>query len=129
MANRDPANRLRRISLAVLAVYWLALFASTHVPEVPHAIVTRISDKLLHGGGFAILAFLFVWAWSSRGRLAGRQWLVVLAVLVLYGAADEVTQIPVGRNADPLDWLADVIGVIVGLSAFVAVRALRGTSI
>jgi hypothetical protein len=50
-------------------------------------------------------------------RLAG-------LLAILYGAMDELTQIPVGRTADWKDFLADVIGVVFGLFCYALCREL-----
>ena len=54
----------------------------------------------------------------TAGPLGWRQLCAVWALIVLYGAVDEVTQIPVGRNANLSDWLADAAGATVGLAIF-----------
>jgi VanZ family protein len=103
----------------VLSVYWMALFAATHVPHVPPPVPPH-SDKWLHIAAFAVLAALFAWTWSLRAPFGWRQGLAVLVILAVYGAVDEVTQPYTGRYASVADWIADVIGIVCGLAAFVA---------
>jgi VanZ family protein len=51
---------------------------------------------------------------------------VVLApVLILYAAVSEVLQGMVGRDAAVGDWVADVVGVLLGLLAWQAFTARR----
>ena len=87
------------ISLAVL-------FApADDVPFAPPGV-----DKLVHASLFAALALTGRWAGVSR--------VVLAAVLVLYGAVSEVIQGMIGRDAAVGDWLADVVGLLLGLLAW-----------
>jgi hypothetical protein len=86
------------ISLAVL-------FApGADVPSAPPGV-----DKLVHAGLFAALALTGRWAGLRRGVLAG--------LLPLYAAVSELLQgIPVlQRDASVGDWVADVVGILLGL--------------
>jgi hypothetical protein len=87
----------------VVLVSFAVLFApASDVPPAPYGI-----DKVVHASLFAALAFSGRWAGMGRGVLA--------PVLVLYAAASEVIQGLIGRDAAVGDWLADVVGVLVGL--------------
>jgi hypothetical protein len=86
------------ISLAVL-------FApGGDVPSAPPGV-----DKLVHGSVFALLAVTGRWAGIARGVLTG--------LLVLYGAVSEIVQGVPALDRDPAvgDWVADVVGVLLGL--------------
>ena len=69
-------------------------------------------DKLVHGILFA--GFGFLWIQAARSR-RGLTWVsvagVILAVLTEFGQGLPI----VGRDTDPLDGLADVVGLLVGL--------------
>ena len=52
------AARFRRISTAVLACYWLAMFAGTHWPNFSLEHYPRNTDKVLHLSAYAGLSFL-----------------------------------------------------------------------
>jgi membrane associated rhomboid family serine protease len=97
---------LARGVFAVTVLVSLAvLFApGADVPSAPPGV-----DKLVHGSLFAALALTGRWAGMTRGVLAG--------VLVLYAAASELLQgIPVlQRDPSVGDWVADVVGILVGL--------------
>jgi VanZ family protein len=109
---------------ALLIVYWIALFVATHLPHVPSALETRISDKSLHGGSYALLALLLA-AWHGmRRKVTWSTALGMLAIIAAYGAFDELTQIPVGRHADILDWRADIVGGIIGIGAYILAQRL-----
>jgi VanZ family protein len=118
-----PAPWLRQLSLGLLVGYWLLLFVSTHIPQVPplHPIAT---DKVLHLSAYTVLAALLATAWSLRGEFGWRQCLMVVALLTAFAAFDEISQIPVGRHCDARDAVADVVGVLVGLAIFLVGRTL-----
>lgn len=124
MSVSDQPDWPKRISLALLAAYWTTLFVATHVPIMQPHLPLRHPDKWLHAGAYAALAVLMALAWSARATFAWRGFLIVLAILVLYGAVDEITQIPVGRHGDVADWQADVVGSIGGLAVFLAARTV-----
>ena len=100
--------------------YWIVLFIATHLPprKVPK---TGIGDKAWHFGGYAILAALLVLVLYKRNRVMA--FMVSIAVCLLYGAFDELTQPLVGRSRELFDWFADGVGALVG--AAVALIALH----
>jgi VanZ family protein len=108
----------------MLAAYWLALIAGTHIPRVPQALQMPGSDKWQHTAAYAGLAFLLA-ARSSVGRpLTWKLALGVAGGLMLFGALDELTQIPVGRDAEFGDWLADCLGAALGVGLLAAWRRI-----
>ncbi|WP_147418062.1 VanZ family protein [Salinisphaera sp. Q1T1-3] len=77
-------------------------------PQIPYF------DKLEHAFAFTVMA-----AWFGT-LFAGRNGLVLLA-LSAFGVLTEVMQWASGyRDGDPLDWMADTFGILIGL---VLVRA------
>jgi hypothetical protein len=98
---------LSRGAFAVAVLVSLAvLFApASDVPSAPVGV-----DKLVHASLFAALALTGLWAGVSR--------VVLVPVLVLYGAGSEVIQGLIGRDAAVGDWVADVVGVLLGLLAW-----------
>ena len=112
-----------RIWQWLLALYWLALAVATHLPKRYPGLPSGHSDKVMHCSAFALLALLLAITWQlAAGRLMSTHLAVTWLVLVVYAALDEWTQMAVGRNASLADWLADVIGALVGIAAFVIVR-------
>ena len=99
---------LRRAIYFGTAAYWVGLFVLTHTPVVlPKLVETK--DKTAHFIGYALLAAgLF-----ASLRLFGHRdpTRAVLIIGMLYGAADELLQIPVGRSCELNDWFADVAGI------------------
>lgn len=130
---RQRWSRARWLAL-VLGLYWLMIFALTHLPlrsvriqQVRYlgslVLNSHLLDKVAHAGAFAGLAFLLTWL----GKAAGiRGWKLFAGVLVLaaaYGIFDETTQALVrDRTPDVLDWLADMVGTGLGIVGFVIVR-------
>ncbi len=108
-----------RFSLRVvaLAVYWLALLVLPHIVQTRVASV-QYSDKIAHFVAFAGLGLLMAWGVSAAGRITFARYVIVLAVIAIYAAADETIQAFVPhRFGDILDWLADVSGAVAGLTA------------
>lgn len=108
----------RTISGWLLAAYWLALFTGTHIPRPPELLTIEHGDKYLHATAYAGLAVLCGWYLTTRGPLLAWQYGAIFVALVVYGAADELLQIPVNRHVDVADWLADTAGIMLGLTIF-----------
>jgi len=126
---RGPADRwqpLRRSTFIVLACYWFALFVGTHYPKAPE-LASEFGDKLLHFAAYVGLGFLVSANWSSAASFGRRQFVQVIALLALYGALDELSQIPVGRSCDWRDWCADVTGAVVGINLYLVASRLVGS--
>ncbi len=124
---------LKRLALASLAIYWLALFAGTHTPHPPKALELGTMDKWAHASAYAGLAFLLAWNSALRRGFSWRTAVAIVTLLATFGAFDELTQTLVGRDCDILDWSADVAGSLVGLTAFrlatIVHRATRGPAV
>ena len=71
------------------------------------------ADKVVHVVIFAVLSFLYKATFSRQAF--GRCFLI----LILYGIATELAQeyMHLGRSGDPLDLLADAIGIVLGYGA------------
>ncbi|MCA9188435.1 MAG: VanZ family protein [Pirellulaceae bacterium] len=108
---------LAKASLWVLPFYWLALVTATHIPMPDDGLPIDISDKLMHLIAYGILAALLACVLLNGRRVSWWGTGALVAGLSLHAAVDEVTQklIP-GRYASVADWLADMSGVILGLT-------------
>lgn len=75
------------------------------------------TDKLVHGGLYLILGLSLAWGKATIG--SGVPVVVLLLMGVGYGALDEWHQsfVP-GRDVSVGDWVADSIGVMLGLLLF-----------
>lgn len=107
-----------------LVVYWVALFAATHIPRIPAALQMPGSDKWQHFAAYGGLAFLLSIRQFGGKPLSWKTAAQILGILIVYGALDELSQIPVGRDAEWYDWLADIIGASGGIAVFAAGRSL-----
>ncbi len=82
-------------------------------PDLPES-TGLVSDKVLHFGEYGLLGLLGGWAYLANRR---RLWFLVLFGLA-FGGLDELWQSYVpGRVCDFADYLADVAGYFVGISA------------
>ncbi len=114
-------TRLAQIALLILLIgATVGMMAPRGLPIAP--TITG-ADKIDHFMAFLVLAFVAAQALPRRSL-----WLIGLG-LAAYGGAVEVVQRFVGRSMDPLDFAADVLGVMVGLTlAVMAGRARPCTS-
>ena len=86
-------------------------------------------DKVIHLIEFAILGFLLSFGCflSLKYRLKVKAYMTFLSGTLL-GALDELHQYFVpGRSTEILDWIADVLGVLLGLLIFISLfRRAKG---
>jgi VanZ family protein len=103
-------SRGARICWVFTIVYWCGLFALTHIPA-PRLPVVPITDKSAHFISYGTLATaLFLSIRFSSNKTAPRIAIIVLTILLAYGAIDEWTQLLVNRSCEMADWHADVSG-------------------
>jgi VanZ family protein len=114
----DVHGALSRGAFAVVVLVSLAVLfvPGDGVPDAPPGV-----DKLVHVLLFLVLAVSGRWAGIRAGPLG--------AVLAGYGAASEVVQwlTPLERSGSVADWLADAVGVALGLLAWAAGARAAGT--
>jgi hypothetical protein len=104
-----------RLITASLVFYWCVLFTGTHLPGTA-VVDTGVSDRWLHFVGYMGLAFLLACTVTTYRFPRLNTYLWIAAVLLMYGALDELSQLPIpGRYADFYDWLANAKGVASGL--------------
>jgi hypothetical protein len=102
--------------LFILAV--LVSFIFSVYPGGVHWPILRWSDKLDHTIVFMVSGFLLRLGWHLS-------WLKTFGLLMFYGALIELSQLfTVGHTADWMDFVADVVGLVLGLAltAFVKKR-------
>lgn len=114
--------------LSSLVLYWVGIFAATHLPAARLPDV-HLNDKTEHFVAYFLLCLLLSNEISFRSRITRGDW-AVLCIIALYGAGDEWTQQFVGRGTELFDWFADMAGassaIIVWGSLRWLVYALRG---
>ena len=112
----------QKTARTAFAIAGLAIIAASLLPadELP---AIDVWDKLEHALSYAVLAVLGALAYAGRGRST-----VVLGVsLVAMGVVLELLQAFVpGRSTDPGDALANLIGVLAGLSAVSMLSRIAG---
>ena len=119
-------SRLARICWVVTIVYWCGLFGVTHLPA-PRLPVIPVTDKTAHAVTYSLLAIgLFCSFFLSKRRRASDVAILVLGIMLAYGAIDEWTQIPVGRSCELADWFADAAGSGVAVVFCTIVSSLFG---
>ena len=90
-------------------------------------------DKMAHSGAYTLLGLLALRAChGGLHRLATRPTLAAVVLTLSYGLLDELHQgfVP-GRDASLLDWVADLVGVVLAvafLALFVALRSMTGAT-
>jgi VanZ family protein len=113
-----------------LAIYWLIILTGTHLPPSEAIAPAEANDKVLHFTAYSLLAFGIALTWQlGSGILNSRHLWMVWFVCIAYGAADEITQIPVHRDCDFWDWTADACGAAAGVLLFVLLRRAVGERI
>jgi VanZ like family len=120
---QSRCNRLQLFLLAILILFWTVMFAGTHWLQLPLELEGLTNyDKVLHWSVNCGLAFLIA-VWLSTWRHVGLKKLAaIFAVVSVYAIFDELSQIPVGRDCEFFDVVADCAGGLTGLAAFVTSR-------
>jgi VanZ family protein len=112
-------------AVAALAVYWLALFVGTHIPNLADHGAPEMNDKAAHYLGYTGLSFLLSMVVMRRSHWSRRTAGLIVAGVMFYGVADELLQIPIpGRSADLWDWICDCLGAISGIILFRIVQKM-----
>ena len=125
--NQASLKRLATLARWGTALLLLVMFAGTHLPldnqDLIH--ISSPGDKIIHACGFMALTISILLSWElTIGLLQPPHYFTVWLLGTLYGALDEITQIPVGRACDGLDWLSDILGIVLGLTFFSIARPL-----
>lgn len=123
-----------------LVVYWIILFTATTLPG-GSAPKIAASDKLKHFGGYFVLAALLHLTLHFQRKIKKfykKPLLWTLIITSVYGALDEIHQLFVpGRNAELLDWIADISGALLAVvvtgtiikSGLLPDKPVRGTKL
>lgn len=107
-------------SMAVVAVILYATLAEHPVPDNDLPLIPHI-DKLIHvimmGGLTGALAFDYQRARRAASVLTVRVMLTIALGVLIFSAVDEILQsaLTAERSGDPLDLLADAVGILVAL--------------
>jgi len=112
---------LKKVATPVAAIYWLALYVGTHIPNPDMLIGAHVSDKVLHFSAYFGLYLVL----ATRIRIIHEAWptmrqtIILAAMTSLYSAFDEITQgIPIiNRHPDIMDAVTDCGGVVAAIFA------------
>ncbi len=112
---------LRRFIQVALVLYWVFALTMTHIPHPP-PLGPVTSDKVAHFLGYGMLTgLLFLALWFSRPNMRYLP-LIVLLIVMAYGAFDELTQPFFHRDCEFADWLADSAAAVVAVSILGLIR-------
>jgi len=101
-----------------LIFYWIILFTLTTLPaqSVPSV---GVSDKLEHLLAYFVLSILlYLTLLFQRKSVLLKNYAMLFTILIVfaYGIIDELHQLMIpGRSCELLDFLADMIGGIIGI--------------
>lgn len=109
-----------RLTAAIVWAIFIAVLHAIPGSDLPNFNLSNLFqiDKLVHAIVFAIGIYLFAIALVAQQNKNFLSYLIVS--FVVYGLILEVLQgtIFVERSTDLLDWLADTIGVFIGVLIF-----------
>ena len=113
------------VALYAGAIFYLS--AQSHPEEqLPSFLFKDVSDKVLHGVEYGILAVLCYRAfrWAAGSAVAWQAVVLAIVTASVYGVTDEVHQFFVPfRESSWLDWLADTIGAAIGAISWRFIRS------
>lgn len=106
-----------------IAIVWVVVIAILHAipgsdfPEVSFSDFFQL-DKLIHTVIFMVGVYLFAVVLKKQQKIQFLRYIVIS--FIAYGLLLEVLQglVFIERSADILDWLADTIGVFLGVWIF-----------
>jgi VanZ family protein len=109
-------------------LYCLLIFIQSSYPSPENIPSLPYLDKLIHFAVYAILGSLFFRAFRTQRFKENTNMVIMLSILAssLYGFSDEVHQYFVPhRDADIMDFLADVMGSICGVCLLMHLTGMK----
>jgi len=126
LKNTDPwkQNMKKSIWTGIFALYAGILFYASIYPVQSGTPLVSVPgmDKVIHAGEFTAFALI---GYRSLSYYIGKAkgYLAVAVVSLLYGGLTELAQLFIPyRSASVLDWVADFIGVVIGLIILILFR-------
>ncbi len=91
----------------------------------PLSTLRTVSDVLLHCGAYGLLSFVCYLSVANKQNAQAKR--ILLGLLIAHGVSSELLQALVpSRNCDPLDGMANMLGIAIGAIAVTWFRpALR----
>jgi VanZ family protein len=124
-------RRVRAYSWIIASVTCIVVLFSLGpdpVPDTGSGLLGAVLERLPHAIAYAVLTGFVLLSWTPEERRSIRRLVILAVTLFAIGVVLEVTQRVVGRDAEPMDALANGIGVVVAIGAWAAVARLRGSS-
>lgn len=116
----------RRVRYALAAWMALVLVLSTIPPGEIRLDLFRGADKVAHAAFYLVLAGLATRV-PRRISRRGALWIAAFGLAAVYGGVIEIAQSVAGRNPDLEDWVANVVGAVVGATVgLVGTRTSEG---
>ena len=117
--NRETRRPLLNAGVWMLTVAWGGvIWKALMMPgeETPDISFIPFADKFAHAALFAVWGFLLCWALQRSFHSLSRIGVGVLSLLAvaIYGGVSEAIQGMVGREADFVDFVADLLGGLGG---------------
>lgn len=103
---------------APLIIHWVSIFVLTSLPddEMPHF---GIYDKFKHFAAYLVLSIflsLSLRVQSKFGKAKEQFIKYTFIIIIAYSTFDELHQLFIpGRDAEVLDWLANLLGILLGI--------------
>ncbi len=111
-------DKEQKLFTIILIFYWLGILIATHISVPNWTRQMGMSDKTMHFAAYMILTLL-LWLGTSFEIKADwkrlRPWLLSVIVLI-YGAADELSQHFMNRSTDIKDFAANLAGMAAGMA-------------
>ena len=107
----------KRFVFLTLKLYWALIFILTTLPGHTLPKNLKLSDKVEHMLAYFGLAFLLAFALHFKNKQIklSKIFLYVILITTAYAGFDELHQMLIPfRSAEWLDFLADIIGSIIG---------------
>ncbi|MCL2151184.1 MAG: VanZ family protein [Coriobacteriia bacterium] len=119
-----PYPRIIAGCLALLVA--AGIFYLSSIPASGMPSHSEVLNPIAHFLEYMLFAALLTVAVNSPPRKLWISALIAIVIASLYGASDELHQLFVaGRHCDPMDWLVDTIGALVGASLVIWLIAAR----
>jgi len=121
-----PKQTVRIFATVAALVEAVLIFIVSAIPGTNISGVPEFANVIAHFTEYFVFAILLALALNSPRR---KLWLAgLLAVLIAsaYGVSDEFHQLFVpGRHCDPMDWLVDTSGALLGAALTIWMIAAR----
>ncbi len=118
---------IRRYRQFGLIIWCLVILGLSSIPQVhPGPPLFPHADKLAHFLIYGVLGAFAGWQHPASQRLTWLHGIVLGVAIAVFAAADEWYQMLIpGRSSDPADWIADLVGGVLGLTAVASVHNHR----